>query len=92
MALTHQLTLVIYMVMAGAQAIERGLLQGLAGHTPLALIQNATLPDQQQAVARLDNICGTLQQGQFVSLCVIVVGDMTQGYRQLAHRARQQSC
>jgi uroporphyrin-III C-methyltransferase len=92
MALTHQLTLVIYIVMAGAQAIERGLLQGLAGHTPLALIQNATLPDQQQAVARLDNICGTLQQGQFVSLCVIVVGDMTQGYRQLAHRARQQSC
>lgn len=49
-----RLTLVIYMGMKGVANIAHGLLAGLPAHTPVAVIQNASLPHQRHAFARLD--------------------------------------
>jgi uroporphyrin-III C-methyltransferase len=74
----HQakLTLVIYMGVASAAHIQQGLLKGLPGHTPVALIQNASLPNQRRTTTTLTNLHTTLVQEQFASPCVIVVGDV----------------
>ncbi len=74
-----RLTLVIYMGVASAAQIERGLLAGLPGRTPLAIIQNATLPRQRHAVATLDALQATLQREGLGSPAVIVVGDVVRG-------------
>ena len=82
-ARTAKLTLVIYMGVSGAQQIERGLLSGLPGHTPVALIQNASLPTQRHAVSTLAELHATLVREELGSPCVIVVGDVLQGLLQL---------
>ncbi|MFM1817543.1 MAG: hypothetical protein RL364_403, partial [Pseudomonadota bacterium] len=47
----HQakLTLVIYMGVSSLAAIQNGLLQGLPADTPIAIVQNASLPHQRHA-------------------------------------------
>ena len=74
-----RLTLVIYMGVSGAAQIQADLLTGLAPSTPLAIIQNATLPDQRQALTTLDDLCACLQREGLGSPAVIVVGDVLQG-------------
>lgn len=78
-ARTARLTLVIYMGVSGAQQIEHGLLSGLPGGTPVALIQNASLPTQRHAVTTLAQLHATLVREEFGSPCIIVVGDVLQG-------------
>ncbi len=78
-----KLTLVIYMGVSGAQQIEHGLLSGLPGSTPVALIQNASLPTQRHAVSTLAELHATLVREELGSPCVIVVGDVLQGLLQL---------
>ncbi|MDP1656431.1 MAG: uroporphyrinogen-III C-methyltransferase [Hylemonella sp.] len=82
-ARTAKLTLVIYMGVSGAQQIEHGLLSGLPGDTPVALIQNASLPSQRHAVSTLAELHATLVREELGSPCVIVVGDVLQGLLQL---------
>jgi len=82
-ARTAKLTLVIYMGVSGAQQIEHGLLSGLPGSTPVALIQNASLPSQRHAVSTLADLHATLVREELGSPCVIVVGDVLQGLLQL---------
>ncbi len=84
-----RLTLVIYMGVSGALQIEQGLLCGLPGHTPVALMQHASLPTQRHALTTLDQLHATLVREEFGSPCVIVVGDVLQGVWQLAQRATQ---
>jgi len=48
-----KLTLVIYMGVSGSQQIQTELLTGLPAHTPVAIIQHATLPQQRHAVTTL---------------------------------------
>lgn len=79
-----RLTLVIYMGVTGAQRIQDGLLAGLPAHTPVALIQNASLPSQRHAVTTLGQMRATLEREQLASPCVIVVGDVLSGLAQLA--------
>jgi uroporphyrin-III C-methyltransferase len=83
MAHEHHLTLVIYMGVSGSRQIQDGLLAGLPAHTPVALIQNASLPTQRHAVTTLQELHATLVREQLSSPCVIVVGDVLRGLQQL---------
>lgn len=74
-----KLTLVIYMGITGSQRIQDGLLQGLPAHTPVAVIEHASLPQQRHAVTQLSNLRSTIEREQLQSPCVIVVGHVLQG-------------
>ena len=74
-----RLTLVIYMGVTGSQHIQDELLQGLPALTPVAVIQNASLPAQRHAVTTLGLLRATIEQQQLQSPSVIVVGDVLQG-------------
>jgi len=74
-----RLTLVIYMGVSGAANIQNELLQGLPPQTPVAIIQNASLPEQKHAVCTLGELHATIQREHLASPSVIVVGDVMQG-------------
>ena len=74
-----RLTLVIYMGVRDANRIQQELLAGLPADTPVAVIQNASLPDQRHAVTSLDRLHATLMTEQLGSPSVIVVGDVVRG-------------
>jgi uroporphyrin-III C-methyltransferase len=74
-----KLTLVIYMGVSGAQHIQDALLQGMPGDTPVAIIQNASLPTQRYAVSTLAQLRACIEAHQLQSPSVIVVGDVLQG-------------
>jgi uroporphyrin-III C-methyltransferase len=74
-----KLTLVIYMGVSGAASIQRELLHGLHADTPVAIIQNASLPEQRHAVCTLTELQSTIAREQLSSPSVIVVGDVLQG-------------
>jgi uroporphyrin-III C-methyltransferase len=74
-----KLTLVIYMGVSGAARIEAELLDGLNADTPVAIIQNASLPAQRHCVCTLDALQHTITSENLISPCVIVVGDVMGG-------------
>ena len=74
-----KLTLVIYMGVTGAAHIQAELLHGLAAGTPVAIIQNASLPEQRHATCVLADLAETIQREGLGSPAVIVVGDVVQG-------------
>jgi uroporphyrin-III C-methyltransferase len=74
-----RLTLVIYMGVSGATGIQAELLKGLPDSTPVAIIQNASLPTQRHAVSTLAALCDTIEREGLTSPSVIVVGDVLQG-------------
>jgi uroporphyrin-III C-methyltransferase len=74
-----RLTLVIYMGVSGAAKIQDELLNGLPAHTPVAIIQNASLPAQRHAACTLDELHATIEREHLASPSVIVVGDVLQG-------------
>ena len=74
-----KLTLVIYMGVSGAADIQAGLLQGLPASTPVAVIQNASLPHQRHAVCTLGELQDTIVREHLASPSVIVVGDVMSG-------------
>jgi uroporphyrin-III C-methyltransferase len=78
-----RLTLVIYMGVSGAQRIQEELLTGLPAQTPVAIIQNASLPTQRHAVATLQSLQQTIQSEGLASPSVIVVGDVLRGIQSL---------
>ena len=82
-ATAHQakLTLVIYMGVSSLEHICQGLLQGLPAHTPVAVVQNASLPTQRQALTTLDELAATVQREKLQSPSIIVVGNVVQGAR-----------
>jgi len=73
------LTLVIYMGVSGAERIERELLSGLPADTPVAVVQNVSLPTERQVVTVLGKLHETIVREQMSSPCVIVVGDVLAG-------------
>ena len=87
----HQarLTLVIYMGVRSAGAIQAGLLQGLPADTPLAIIEHVSLPQQRHASSQLGHLVDTLQAQQLGSPSVIVLGDVLKGLAALAQRPAQ---
>ncbi len=80
-ATAHQarLTLVIYMGMASAQRLQQDLLAGLPAHTQVAIVQNASRPDQRHAVTTLGRLHDTIVGHGLASPSVIVVGDVVSG-------------
>ena len=74
-----RLTLVIYMGVSGAERIQNELLTGLPASTPVAIIQNASLPTQRHSVTTLATMRATIEQHQLQSPSVIVVGNVLQG-------------
>ena len=74
-----KLTLVIYMGVSSVVKIQNDLLTGLAASTPVAIIQNASLPTQRQALTTLGQLAATIEAEQLQSPSVIVVGDVVQG-------------
>lgn len=74
-----KLTLVIYMGVSGAEHIQNELLTGLPASTPVAVIQNASLPHQRQAVTTLGDMHHTIVAQQLASPSVMVVGDVVLG-------------
>lgn len=84
-----KLTLVIYMGVSSLQHIERGLLTGLPFDTPAAIVQNATMPHQRQALTTLGQLSKTVNEQGLQSPSIIVVGDVVQAAR--AWQANAQS-
>ena len=74
-----RLTLVIYMGVSGSQHIQDGLLQGLSGDTPVAIIQSVSLPAQRHAIGTLATLRSTIEREHLESPSVIVVGNVLQG-------------
>lgn len=73
------LTLVIYMGVRGARQIQDQLLTALPASTPAAIVQQASLPQQRQAVTTLGELAATIEREQLASPSVIVVGDVVRG-------------
>jgi uroporphyrin-III C-methyltransferase len=76
-----KLTLVIYMGVSSLEHITEGLLSGLPNHTPVAIVQRASLPDQREALTTLGQVVDTVQREQLQSPSIIVVGDVVKGAR-----------
>ena len=74
-----KLTLVIYMGVSGAARIQRELLTGLPASTPVAVVQQASLPSQRHAVTTLGELAAVIEREQLASPSVIVVGDVVSG-------------
>ena len=71
-----RLTLVIYMGVSGAERIQNELLVGLPARTPVAVIQNATLPSQRHITTRLATLAQAIAQSGLASPSIIVVGEV----------------
>jgi uroporphyrin-III C-methyltransferase len=69
-------TVVVYMGVATAAALQEGLLAGLPPATPVAIVEHATLPQQRHALCRLDALAATVARERLASPAVIVVGDV----------------
>ena len=78
-AAAQGLTLVIYMGVASVPALQAGLLAALPGHTPAAIVQHASLPQQRCAVCTLADLAATVEREQLGSPAIIVVGDVVRG-------------
>jgi uroporphyrin-III C-methyltransferase len=83
-----KLTLVIYMGVRGAQRIQRELLSGLPAATPVAVIQNASLPTQRHTTTTLGGLTAAIERERMASPSVIVIGDVT---RAIAAMSRAQA-
>ena len=75
-----KLTLVIYMGVSSAEHITAELQAGgLPAHTPAAIIQHASLPQQRHAITSLQDLAHTLHTQHLASPSVLVIGDVVQG-------------
>jgi uroporphyrin-III C-methyltransferase len=63
----------------GAEQLQADLLQGLPADTPVAVIQQVSLPDQRHAVCTLSTLHETVVREELTSPSVIVVGDVLKG-------------
>lgn len=77
-----RLTLVIYMGVSGAGHIQQELLSGLPTCTPVAVIQNASLPTQRHIATTLGALAEQIKTSGIASPSVIVVGDVVSGLAQ----------
>lgn len=83
-AYAARLTLVVYMGMAVAEHIAHELcLGGLPADTPVAAIENASLPQQRHAITTLAQLPNALAHERLGSPCVLVIGDVVAGAQAL---------
>jgi uroporphyrin-III C-methyltransferase len=67
----------------GAETIQNELLTGLPANTPVAIIENASMPYQRQALTQLDQLTLTLQKSDLQSPSILVVGDVVKACAQI---------
>ena len=79
-----RLTLVIYMGVSGAERIQNELLTGLPAGTPVAVVQNASLPTQRHIATTLGRLSSDVTLSGLTSPSVIVVGDVVKALAQAA--------
>ena len=85
-----KLTLVIYMGVSGSENIQNELLTGLPNDTPVAIIENASLPHQRQALTQLGQLTQTLKETGLKSPSVLVVGNVVQACAQIFQTEQNQ--
>jgi uroporphyrin-III C-methyltransferase len=88
-AAAQGLTLVIYMGVAEAPRLQRELLLGLPGATPVAVVERASQPGQRSAVTTLAGLVETIAAASLASPSVIIVGDVLQGLAQVTRSTQQ---
>ncbi len=87
----HGLTLVVYMGVASAAALQAGLLESLPPRTPVAVVQHASLPNERCMVCSLGELVERLQAEGIGSPTIIVVGDVLHGMHELQSLHEQRS-
>jgi len=85
-----KLTLVVYMGVRGAETIQNDLLTGLPPETPVAIIENASLPHQRQALTQLSQLHRTIQETGLKSPSILIVGDVVQACAQIFQTEQNQ--
>ncbi len=75
-AAAQGITLVIYMGISTIESLQQGLLQGLSGTTPVAVIQHASLPQQRDVRCTLQALAATVRREAIGSPSIVVVGDV----------------
>lgn len=75
---TSRHTIVIYMGVATAGLVSQRLMEhGLAGSTPVAVVENGTLPNQRVLTGDLRNVGGLIAENGIVGPALVVIGDVT---------------
>ena len=70
-------TLAVYMGVAGAAAVQAGLLEaGRAPDTPVAVIENGSRPEQRVVTGRLDGLACLVAHEKVVSPALLIVGEV----------------
>jgi len=84
-ALAHsQQTLAFYMGVAQLNDVAHQLIHhGLSPHTPFALIENGSLPQQRTLTGSLQNLATLAQQHAIAAPALLLIGEVTQLARQL---------
>ncbi len=83
-AAAQGLTLVVYMGMAGLEAMQAGLLAGLGGETPAAVVQHAGTARQRHCVTTLARLAPEARRHGLGSPAIVLVGDVLRGCAALA--------
>jgi uroporphyrin-III C-methyltransferase len=78
------LTLVIYMGVSSMPKIVEGLLQTMPGSTPVAVVENASRPEQRHLITALDRVIDQLVAKALGSPAVVIVGDVLRSAAQAA--------
>jgi uroporphyrin-III C-methyltransferase len=75
-AAAQGMTLVVYMGVAQLDAIVDGLRAALPLHTPAALVQDASLPQERRLVSTLAAIAADARAEHIASPAVLIIGDV----------------
>lgn len=86
-ALTSQMSIAIYMGMTRVQTVQMELLKALPADTPVAIVQNASRPEQRHAVGQLGTLAETIESAQLGSPSIIIIGHVLDGLSELAEIA-----
>jgi uroporphyrin-III C-methyltransferase len=70
-------TVVIYMGIAKIdEIVEKLIANGKAADTPVAIIENGTLPEQRHHLTQLSNLAAIVKDNHYASPSIIVIGDV----------------
>jgi uroporphyrin-III C-methyltransferase len=84
-----RLTLVIYMGVRSAGELQQALLTGLPSWTPVAVVQDVSLPTQRHLTSTLGSLSAAIEQHAMGSPAIIVIGDVVSGIAALREGNRR---
>lgn len=85
-------TLVVYMGVAKLAEIQAGLVAGgMSGDMPVAMIENASLPEQRECRSRLAALLGDAAAFGLKSPAILVIGDVARARAQIGMPQRLQA-